>query len=75
MSPSTSDTSAFEGLSVRGLAVTYGDLRAVDGVNLEVAAGEGVAHLGVVGPTRMDYARTMSSVRAVAAYLSRFLAT
>ena len=38
-------------------------------------AGEGVAHLGVVGPTRMDYARTMSSVRAVAAYLSRFLAT
>ncbi|MDC4232829.1 heat-inducible transcriptional repressor HrcA [Actinomyces sp. B33] len=32
------------------------------------------AHLGVVGPTRMDYARTMSSVRAVAAYLSRYLA-
>lgn len=31
------------------------------------------AHLGIVGPTRMDYARTMSSVRAVAAYLSRFL--
>jgi len=32
------------------------------------------AHLGVVGPTRMDYPRTMSAVRAVAAYLSRFLA-
>ncbi|MCD4549461.1 heat-inducible transcriptional repressor HrcA [Schaalia sp. lx-260] len=32
-----------------------------------------MAHLGVVGPTRMDYARTMSSVRAVAAYLSRYL--
>ncbi|QPK80634.1 heat-inducible transcriptional repressor HrcA [Schaalia sp. ZJ405] len=31
------------------------------------------AHLGVVGPTRMDYAKTMSYVRAVAAYLSRFL--
>ncbi|WP_026460792.1 heat-inducible transcriptional repressor HrcA [Schaalia suimastitidis] len=31
------------------------------------------AHLGIVGPTRMDYARTMSSVRAVAAYLSRYL--
>lgn len=31
------------------------------------------AHVGVVGPTRMDYARTMSAVRAVAAYLSRYL--
>ena len=40
MSPTTSDTSASAGLSVRGLAVTYGDLRAVDGVDLEVAAGE-----------------------------------
>ncbi len=37
-------------------------------------SGDGaLAHLGVVGPTRMDYARTMSSVRAVAAYLSRYL--
>ena len=34
----------------------------------------GSAHLGIVGPMRMDYARTMSSVRAVAAYLSRYLA-
>ncbi len=31
------------------------------------------AHLGVVGPTRMDYPRTMSTVRAVAAYLSRYM--
>lgn len=38
-----------------------------------VSGGESRAHLGVVGPTRMDYARTMASVRAVAAYLSRFL--
>ena len=36
-------------------------------------AGDSFAHLGVVGPTRMDYVRTMSTVRAVAAYLSRFL--
>lgn len=35
--------------------------------------GEMVAHLGVVGPTRMDYGATMSTVRAVAGYLSRFL--
>ena len=35
--------------------------------------GEAVAHLGVIGPTRMDYPATMTAVRAVARYLSRFL--
>lgn len=35
--------------------------------------GEGVARLGVLGPTRMDYPSAMSSVRAVARYLSRIL--
>ena len=35
--------------------------------------GEAVAHLGVIGPTRMDYPATMTDVRAVARYLSRFL--
>ena len=35
--------------------------------------GQG-AKLGIVGPTRMDYPNTMSSVRAVAQYLSRILA-
>jgi heat-inducible transcriptional repressor len=45
-----------------------------------VSAGYGghgagtVARLGVLGPTRMDYAGTMAAVRAVARYLSRFLA-
>ena len=32
-----------------------------------------VAHLGVIGPTRMDYPATMAAVQAVAHYLSRFL--
>lgn len=36
-------------------------------------SGEAMAHLGVLGPTRMDYPSTMSSVRAVARYLSRIL--
>ena len=36
-------------------------------------SGEAVAHLGVIGPTRMDYPATMTAVRAVARYLSRFL--
>ena len=36
--------------------------------------GDAVAHLGVVGPTRMDSPATMTAVRAVARYLSRFLA-
>ncbi|MGK2347996.1 heat-inducible transcriptional repressor HrcA [Actinomyces sp. W5033] len=35
---------------------------------------DAVAHLGVIGPTRMDYPATMASVRAVARYLTRFLA-
>lgn len=34
---------------------------------------DAVAYLGVLGPTRMDYASTMASVRAVARYLSRFV--
>jgi len=33
--------------------------------------GEAVAHLGVIGPTRMDYPATMTAVRAVARHLSR----
>lgn len=33
----------------------------------------GSAHVGVVGPTRMDYARTVSKVNAVARYLSKIL--
>jgi heat-inducible transcriptional repressor len=37
------------------------------------AAGGGVAHLGVLGPTRMDYSNNMAAVRAVARYLTRLL--
>lgn len=37
-------------------------------------AGDVWATLGIVGPTRMDYPTTMASVRAVARYVSRFLA-
>lgn len=36
-------------------------------------AGEPLARIGAIGPTRMDYAGTMSAVRAVARYLSRIL--
>ncbi|MHA3947946.1 heat-inducible transcriptional repressor HrcA [Cellulomonas bogoriensis] len=38
------------------------------------ADGDPVARIGSVGPTRMDYASTIASVRAVARYLSRILA-
>lgn len=34
---------------------------------------QGLAHLGVVGPTRMDYPHSLAAVEAVAGYLSRFL--
>lgn len=38
------------------------------------ADGQAVARIGSLGPTRMDYAGTIASVRAVARYLSRILA-
>ena len=38
-----------------------------------VRAGDVVAHLGIIGPTRMDYPSTIASVRAVARYVSRIL--
>jgi len=34
---------------------------------------EVVAQMGVLGPTRMDYPGTMTSVRAVARYVGRIL--
>lgn len=66
MSPTASDTSAFAGLSVRGLAVTYGDLRAVDGVDLEVAAGEVVALLGASGSGKSSLLRAVAGLEDVA---------
>ena len=67
MSPIASDTSASTGLSVRGLAVTYGDLRAVDGVDLEVAAGEVVALLGASGSGKSSLLRAVAGLEDVAA--------
>jgi heat-inducible transcriptional repressor len=36
-------------------------------------SGGGVARVGVLGPTRMDYSNNMAAVRAVARYLSRLI--
>ena len=66
MNPSTSDTSASEGLSIRGLAVAYGDLRAVDGVDLDVAAGEIVALLGASGSGKSSLLRAVAGLEDVA---------
>ena len=67
MSPSTSDTNAPAGLSVRGLAVAYGDLHAVDGVDLDVAAGEIVALLGASGSGKSSLLRAVAGLEDVAA--------
>jgi heat-inducible transcriptional repressor len=37
------------------------------------STGDGLARLGVLGPTRMDYSTNIAAVRAVARYLSRLL--
>ncbi len=54
------------------------DVAAMDSVSV-VTSGYGpadtaVAHLGVLGPTRMDYPGSITAVRAVARYLGRILA-
>ena len=67
MSPETSGTSASTGLSVRGLAVAYGNLRAVDGVDLEVSAGEVVALLGASGSGKSSLLRAVAGLEDVAA--------
>ena len=67
MSPTASNTSASAGLSVRGLAVTYGDMRAVDGVDLEVDAGEVVALLGASGSGKSSLLRAVAGLEDVAA--------
>ncbi|MFV0253762.1 MAG: heat-inducible transcriptional repressor HrcA [Beutenbergiaceae bacterium] len=38
-------------------------------------ASSGFGHVGVLGPTRMDYPSTMAAVRAVARYLSKIMAS
>lgn len=64
VSVSIGEENRHEGLSEASIVATaYGGAE----------PGDGIAHLGVLGPTRMDYASTMSSVRAVARYLSRIL--
>ena len=45
-----------------------------DGGVEHAEGGEPVAFVGSIGPTHMDYATTMAAVRAVARYLTAFLA-
>ncbi|MDO4820786.1 MAG: heat-inducible transcriptional repressor HrcA [Rothia sp. (in: high G+C Gram-positive bacteria)] len=62
----------------RGFAVSIGsENRSESLAETSVVASSygpgGAAHVGVVGPTRMDYASTLSKVNAVARYLSKIL--
>ncbi len=65
---------------VASVSVRIGTENEISGLSSAsvVASGYGspervVAQLGVVGPTRMDYAATMSTVHAVARYLGRII--
>lgn len=67
--------SAVDDVTVRiGQENPYEPLRATSLVTSTYGdPGDTWAHLGVVGPTRMDYPSTIASVRAVARYVGRFL--
>ncbi|WP_411700397.1 heat-inducible transcriptional repressor HrcA [Conyzicola sp.] len=63
-----------------GVAVTIGRENAEFGLGQTsvlssgyTSSGGGIARLGVLGPTRMDYSNNMAAVRAVARYLTRLL--
>ena len=58
------------------VTVRIGDENSIEGLRSTsvVTVGYGAGGLGVVGPTRMDYPGTMSSVRAVARYVGDLLA-
>ncbi|WP_141013591.1 heat-inducible transcriptional repressor HrcA [Nocardioides sambongensis] len=61
-------------LTVRiGAEGPFQELAATSVVATGYGPGDGLASLGVVGPTRMDYPNTMAAVRAVARYVSRIL--
>ncbi|TYL51858.1 heat-inducible transcriptional repressor HrcA [Nocardioides sp. BGMRC 2183] len=61
-------------LTVRiGAEGPFQELAATSVVATGYGPGDGLASLGVVGPTRMDYPTTMAAVRAVARYVSRIL--
>jgi len=64
------------------LSVTIGHENTVEGLSRASvitsgygSAGQQIARLGVVGPTRMDYPAMMGAVRAVARYLGRIMDT
>jgi branched-chain amino acid transport system ATP-binding protein len=46
-------------LSVRGLSVSYGDIRAVDDVSVEVGQGQAVAVIGANGAGKTSFARAV----------------
>lgn len=65
--------------SDRDLKVSIGsennieNLKAASVVSSNYSSKEVISQLGVVGPTRMDYPNTMSSVTAIARYLGKIL--
>ncbi|MBL8325387.1 MAG: ABC transporter ATP-binding protein [Rubrivivax sp.] len=59
-------------LQVQGLASRYGRIPALDGISLQVAAGELVAIVGANGAGKTTLLRTLSGVQPLAAGTIRF---
>ena len=69
------EASSSEGLTVRiGHENEHEGLAATSVVAVGYGAETPLARLGVLGPTRMDYAGTIGAVRAVARYVGRIVA-
>lgn len=67
------DPADLDAVAVRiGTEHDHADLRSTSVITTTYGSG-GVAGLGVLGPTRMDYPSTMAAVRAVARYVSEIL--
>jgi heat-inducible transcriptional repressor len=68
------DALAIDRISVRiGSENQIEEMHSCSVITAPYGGGSSVGSLGIVGPTRMDYSRTIAAVDEVAAHLGRML--